>query len=364
MRKQLLYIAIFILGIVACEEVYTPKLDNVDSFLVVEAIFISGEEQHTIYLYETAGFFDESSNYSPVSGASIFLVDKYQKPFAFKETESGTYQINHALNEAEQYSLYIELNGEVYESAVQSVPEKPVLDTVYGEYTSKVTTEGTANSADNIVTSYGIQLYTDMKDNGTLNHYRFYGRKIIQYFDYYDTLLPGASEPEKWPIYGWDSYSPEGSFNIAGPPKYSSVKSITRHSLEFFNQDYYKFIADTQSFAGWIYIIYQYGINEDTYNYYEDLNNQLEAEGKIFDPVYVEAEGNISCTSNPKINVLGNFEISSFNEKRYFLYYRRNFSGIDTIKNIPYFYNIPLHGYIKNDMPDFWERRSKSYPDE
>ena len=362
--RKLLYIAIFILGIVACEEVYRPQLDDVDNLLVVEAILISEEEQHTIYLYETTGFYDESSTYPTVSGASVYLVDEDENRFSFEETESGTYQTTHVLNEAEQYSLYIELDGEVYESTVQIVPEKPALDTVYGEYTSVVTTDGTANSTDDIITTYGFQLYADMAYNGSLNHYRFYGRKIIQYYDYYDSLAPMADEPETWPIYGWKSYYPEGSFNIAGPPKYSSVKNITRHSLEFFNQDYYKFIADTQSFAGWIYIIYQYGINEDTYNYYEDLNNQLEAEGKIFDPVYVQAEGNISCTSDPEINVLGNFEISSFTEKRYFLDYSRNNNSIDTIKSIPYFYDIPSHGYIKNDMPDFWERTTKSYPND
>ncbi len=364
MRKQLFYIAIFILGIVSCEEKYKPQLENVDNFLVIEAIFTSNEQEHTIYLYETKGFYDESRGYPPVTGASVFLVDEDDNRYPFGESGEGSYHITRALNEGEKYALYFELNDEIYESSFQQVPENPVIDTVYGDYTSKVTTDGAASSTDDIITYYGIQLYADMAYKGSLKHYRFYGRKIIQYYDYYDTLLPGSQDKEKRPIYGWRSYSPDGVFNIAGPAKYSSVDDIIRHPLEFFNTDYYKFIADTQLFAGWIYIVYQFGINEDTYDYYSDLNNQLEAEGKIFDPVYVQANGNISCTSNAEITVLGNFEISSFSERRFFLNYHRSAAGIDTIKNIPYFYNIPGAGYIKNDMPDFWENTSKSYPNE
>ena len=177
-------------------------------------------------------------------------------------------------------------------------------------------------------------------------------------------MIPPLPEPTRMPIYSWHSYYPTGVFNIAGPPEFSTSNTISKHELEFFEKDYNKYIADTMSFAGWIYYIYQYGINEDTYNYYSDLNSQLDTDGKIFDPVYVQAEGNISCTSNPDIVVLGNFEISSFSEKRYFLNYAKVLDTITSLKNIPYFYDIPEMGHIKDDMPDFWETSNRKYPDE
>ena len=64
-------------------------------------------------------------------------------------------------------------------------------------------------------------------------------------------------------------------------------------------------------FQGWIVIMYQYGLSESAYYYYKDLNNQLQAEGKIFDPLYVQPESNLKCVNNPEQLILGNFEISS-----------------------------------------------------
>ena len=132
------------------------------------------------------------------------------------------------------------------------------------------------------------------------------------------------------------------------------LKNIKKHRLEFFNQNYYQLIADTQSFAGWIYIIDQYGISEEAYNYYSDLNSQLEAQGKIFDPVYVQVEGNISCINDQEKVVLGNFEIESHKEYRYFLQYGRK-NGRFKIKEITHFYDIPNTGSIIDNRPDFWE---------
>ena len=232
------------------------------------------------------------------------------------------------------------------------MPESPDLDSVYGGFDYKTTTSGAVDSDEDVVTNYGLQVYTDINNSGKLYHYKFEGKRIIQYYDFYDTIMDG--EETTLTIYGWKTYTPSGTYNIAGPPQYSSEKSITKHELEFFNQNYYTYIADTQSFAGWIYIIDQYGISEDAYNYYSDLNSQLEADGKIFDPVYVQVEGNISCASEPDQVVLGNFEIESHKEHRYFLRYSKN-SETSSIREMTEFYDIPSSGYILDEQPDFWE---------
>ncbi len=155
--------------------------------------------------------------------------------------------------------------------------------------------------------------------------------------------------------------------------------NIIKHPLEFFNNNYWDYfnnqaeLADSFLFEGWIYIIDEYELNEDTYNYYTKLNSQLDANGKIFDPVYEQTKGNIKCISNPDIIVLGNFEISSHKEYRYFLNYRRE-SQTFTLKQIPYFYDIPEEGEVIYVLatgsiigdydfpPDFWEREQKDYP--
>lgn len=337
---------------IACEEIYIPDLDNVDDLLVVEAIFISNKNQNDIYLYKTLNFNSDANTYPAVKGAKVNLIDDRGNKLELIEKNAGTYRLNGLLNAERSYYLRIELNGDTYISDVQRVYENPSIDSIYGAFDTKTYTSRVVNSEEDVITKTGLQIFTDIHYDGKLNHYRFSGRKIVQFQDYYDTIMSGISST--MPIYGWTTYSPSVTFNIAGPPEYSAKKDIKKHRLEFFNQNYYEFIADTQYFAGWIYVIDQYGISETAYDYYSKLKSQLEAEGKIFDPVYVQVEGNITCSNNPEKVVLGNFEIESHKQYRYLIKYNKN-KPIFSIKPISDFYDIPANGKKKNIPPDFWE---------
>ena len=357
--KWLIYLLAIMLS-VSCEEIYRPDIDQVEDLTVVEAIFISNRTQNSVYLYQTRGFYETDSTYPAVGGATVYLIDDTGNQLICKEGSEGVYTLNQMLDPQRQYSLNIELDGEKYVSDIQPVPDIPKLDTIYGEYDFEITINGTASSSDKIERDYGFQLYSDMKYNGNLNHYRFDGRKILQYNDKF--IIEGLP-PKVLPIYIWRSMYPTGAFNISGPPEYSTSKDITKHPLEFFPQNYNKYFPDTMSFAGWIYIIYQYGLNEDTYNYYKKINQQLDNEGKIFDPIYIQLEGNITCETNPDKKILGNFEISSYSESRCYLSYNKRDEDF-RIKRITYFYDIPYSGYEINNRPDFWELMNKQYPDE
>jgi len=347
--------------IVSCEEIYRPNIDKVDNLLVVEAIFITNKAINSVHLYQTRGFNDANYSYPSVSGATVYLTDDLEASITGTENSEGTYTFDQKLDSDRQYTLNIELDGEIYQSEVQSVPDIPSIDAIYAEYDYSISIDGTASSSDKIEKEYGFQTYADMKSAGETNHFRFFGRKVVQYIDTYDTMVNGI--PMTLPIFIWRSIYPNGTFNIAGPPEYSTSKDITKHPLEFFPQNYNKYFPDTLSFAGWIYIIDQYGLNEDTYNYYEKINQQLDNQGKIFDPIYIQLEGNITCKTDPQKKVLGNFEISSYAQSRCFLTYYKNKEEF-RIKRINYFYDIPYSGYIKDNMPDFWETLNRTYPTE
>ena len=350
-----------LITVLACEEIYRPTLDEVDNMLVVEAVLISGQQSNTITLYKTKGFNKTDEAYQKVGGATVYLSDEDGKTINCTESDQGVYSLNEVLDIQHSYSLTIELEGEIYVSDIQNVPDVPHMDTVYGQREYAVTVEGTANSSDDITKEYGIRIYTDIDNNGNTSYYRFWGRKIIQYTDYYDTIINGL--PVQPRIYIWRSIYPNGVFNIGAPPQYSTSKDIKKHGLEFFSNNFNKFFPDTMNFEGWIYLIEQYGLNEDTYNYYEQLNSQLGTDGRIFDPIYSQIKGNIRCTSDPTKTVLGNFEIASYADTRYYLMYDQ-FREEFKLKYIPYNYDIPYAGYIKMNMPDFWESIYKIYPNE
>lgn len=359
--KRSTYILMILLGIVACEEIYRPDIDDVDDLLVVEAILRTDKTDNAIRLFRSKGFYDNRDNYTAVTGANVSIVTDAGETIQCSPSVAGTYTFSGNLSSDYQYQLKISLGRDEYISDFQQVPDKPVLDSVYGERGYNIYIDGTANNSEDIVNEYGVQLYSDIIQQGNINNYRFYGRKIIQYTSSFDTVM--MERPATLPIYIWNSVYPTGAFNIAGPPEYSTSRSIMKHPLEFFKNDYRDYMPDTLSFHGWIYIIDQFGINENSFNFYKDINQQIDAEGRIFDPVYIQLQGNIRCETDPEKVVLGNFEITSHTESRYFLTYSR-FDDRFQLKKIGYNYVIPNSGYVKVNMPAFWESINKKYPNE
>jgi hypothetical protein len=156
--------------------------------------------------------------------------------------------------------------------------------------------------------------------------------------------------------YVWRSFYPTGGYNISAPGEYSTVYDIIKHPLDFFRlNNQYLMINDPNEFErGWIYLIYQYNISQSGYKYYKELNKQLELEGKIFDPIYTQAFGNLKCLNDKNKVILGNFELYNIREYRYFIRYYSPQKGF-IIRKITTFYNIPENGIKTYWVPDFWE---------
>jgi hypothetical protein len=352
--KKLLIIALIInFGFTSCEDIYRPELDVMEDLLVVEARIVHGQSENTVKIYKTVNFNSPDIRYPVVDDAEVKLVDETGSTISLNPAGQGTYQLAVLLTAGQRYKLVIEAEGDTYESAFQDVPKAAVIDSVYLAHTEKLVPVGTDASAHNLRRITGAQLFIDIADKGGATHYRFTSRKIGQYT--YNIGFPEV------PVYGWVSLYPGSLFNLAAPPEYSVSGSIKKHPLVFLENSYMVFIPDRQTtFRGWIYICHQYALNEQTYNYYIDMNRQLSAGGKLFDPVYTQARGNLSCITDPEKVILGNFEISTVSEHRFFVapLSQNNYF----IKRIPYFWNIPQKGESEELLPEWWETMSRRYP--
>lgn len=74
-------------------------------------------------------------------------------------------------------------------------------------------------------------------------------------------------------------------------------------------------VADTiiimnTRFEGVIFRLKQYSISPDVYNYYSSVEDQLLAEGRMFDPASPQVVGNISCITDSTKHVIGVFSAS------------------------------------------------------
>lgn len=344
---------------VSCEDVYNPDIDAVENVIVADARVMYGGSNNTITITKSLGFNDEVFGYPVITGGEVTMIDNNGGKYVLPEIENGRFEVNFDLNPELSYKLKVEYSGDTFESTFESVPKEPVLDTVYGMAETKIIQIGGENNVGDFREVKGIQLYADIVSETEMPNYRFTSRKVMQYT--YIVLVPMMGELIPETMYAWKSFFPQETFNIASPPEYSSSKEIHKHPLFFLEERGYA--GTEESFAGWILIMYQHGLSKTAYNYYKDLNNQLESDGRLFDPLYVQARSNIKCINNKDQLILGNFEIFTAKEYRYFVKFISDDLGYH-VKPIPYFYDIPFSGEQLSQIPDFWEYPGKHYPDE
>lgn len=345
MKQGLLYSLFIIILFSACEEVYFPKIDEVDNAIVVDARLEAGRYDNLIVLTQTQGFYNEYKNYPELSGASVTLLDNEGGEFVLPEVETGKFKVNKQLKEDNQYKIRIDYGGNTFESEYENVPGVPKLDSIYGIPEVKTIAPGGSGSSDDFRKVSGVQLYANLTSTVATPNFRFTAEKVLQ--SYWAQDLGGDLIMH----YYWKKTVAQGIFNIAAPPEYSASNKIEKHPLYFIGRSAY--LEDEQEFAGWILVLYQHSISKSTYDYYEDLNAQLDADGRIFDPIYVQARNNFTCLTNSDEIILGNFEISQKVETRYYIRYLSPELGYK-IKELDDRSPIPWRGETIDEYPDFW----------
>lgn len=347
MKKLILY-GLLVLGVVTgCEDIYVPDLDKVDNVIVADARLIQGNTDNYIRLTQTQGFNEESKRYAPVEGGEVFLMDNSGNEFKLTEKDTGLFHVHVALDTTKAYKIRIEHMGNTFESEFESVPDVPDIDTFYGALDTKTIESGGNNETEDLKKVKGVQLFADMPSNSQMPNFRFTGKlvKLEQWIE---------QDPDSFKevvYHGWDTELLGGVYNIAAPPEYSSSTYIEKHPIYFIQKPAY--FGEDVNLRGWILVLYQHAISNSSYNYYNDLNAQLDAEGRIFDPVYVQARSNIKCTNKPDEIILGNFEIATITEHRYYIRYISETVG-HTIKVVYNREPIPPYGLTVDEPPPFW----------
>lgn len=348
MKKIILYCIIVIGGFTACEDVYYPKIDSVESVIVADARIVVGNSNNFIRLYKSIGFNESDNGYPPISNAFVSLITSNGETIELAVSGNGYYPIDFLLDSELEYKLQIRYNGDTFESSFEPVPNFPALDTVYGIAETQLVFGAGGTDVKDAYEKVGVQMYADIGNEKEMPYYRFTAKKVMEYtYDVETAMMPII-------YYCWKTFSPQVDFNIAAPPEFSNTTDIVKHPLCFLEK---LPIANGNRFIGWILVLYQHGLSNSGYNYYDDLNSQLNSEGKLFDPMYVQARSNLTCTNNTNKTILGNFEISRVREYRFFVRYQSEEIGY-MIKPIYDFYDIPYQGEQRDYPPDFWEPKA------
>lgn len=355
MGRYISYIAVILFFAMACEDVYHPDLINVSNLPVIEARITNDPAFNYIKLNRTIGFQDNFLS-KDIANAKIEVLEEGGPAYPANHTGLGIYSFTQPLQPGKQYKLRVVLDKETYESTWEKLPSLPEIQEFYVAPDTLV--KYVPNLYGNPYKQYtkGFQVSVDIPVHNDLRNYLFRWHSILQY------VIPRAG-PFSVDTFAWDTFLHNGTDNIAKPSLYSSNSVITKHKLMFNRKDYVSYI-DTTIYnggrrlaygTGWIFEIDQYGLSDGAFAFYQKVLEQLNAEGQLFDPVYSQIPGNMTCISNPDKLLLGVFDLCSVTRHQYFVtnieYKTIYYHQIKPVLEIPYF------GLSPGIRPFFWQRQ-------
>ncbi len=322
----------------SCSKVYDSHVDTAQNMLVVDGRITNKKEAYHVTL-TYAKPFNSSEKSTPVSGANVFVTDNLNNSYKFNERDKGDY-VSDSLQFTGQpghtYRLHIlTTDGTEYESDPQRMFPEVSPDNAYAKFDNQVILNGVTGLK---VSTHGASIFMDIRNQSdTVPRFRIVSNLVLQYYNQGNFQLD-------WDhflllqYYCWQTVNINSNFNITDEDYLSNSASIKNHPAGFLDDnnnviaiEYYSKINmdDTTATAysgNWhnTYLIHhrilylsQYTLNRETYLYYKSLYGQIQSEGKLFDPIAAQLNGNIKCITDPEKKTIGFFEASSVSYSEY-----------------------------------------------
>lgn len=365
MKPAIILYLILACLLTSCYEPYITDTDTDYSALVVDGMITDDAVPYHIRLsYATP--YNSGEILQPARLATVYITDNLGITYLFNEFDYGDYVSNPAEFigiPGKLYTLHIiTKEGQEYESEPQRLFPEVYPDSVYAEYDYKKILNNITGLE---VIKHGANILVDIRTIAdTLPRFRFTLSMVTQYF----YTIQKEYLPSDF-FYCWQTSNVYSDINITGEKHIINTVSINKHEVCFI-EDYNRFLAITyikgssgpsptdyyQSFDVHNRSIYlnQYTLNSEAYSYYKSMDEQLQSEGKIFDPIAVQLNGNIKCVSSPEKKALGFFETSSVSYYAYKVDFRNLNNDQPSLIKVPYILPTEPDGCLINVVPDFW----------
>jgi hypothetical protein len=339
--KRLIYIIFLLTLVYSCRKPYNPPaIASPNSYLVVEGVIVNGSGPTTIKLSRTVKIAASNAN-NPVSGATVTVQGDQNVSYPLQETTPGTYvSATLTLDNTHNYRISINTGSEQYLSAYVPVLNSPPIDSV--GYT---------------ITSNSLNIYANTHDpTNTVKYYRWDYMETWIYHSIYasffvsngDTVLirtPAQEVNTCWP-------SDTASTIILNSTARLSKSVIVGNPITSIASTSQK-LADEYSI-----LVREYALTADAYTFWQNMKQNSEELGSIFDPLPSQINGNIHSVSNPNEPVIGYVSAGAVTSKRIFIYTQQLPDWIPTtniqqcsLDTFLYAYND--HGTIINQVNEY-----------
>ncbi len=369
MNKAHLFLALIITTFFSCRLPYEPDINTNQQILVVDA-FITNHLNLNYVRLALAIPFDSTGTYPPVHDAEVYLTDNNKIITYFEETSDGYYEPVDDGFSGKIHASYILTvttpDGHTYVSNPETILPDMEPVSVYGgydkiEYLVKDGYDKTFKISENVCVTY-----FDYNSEIATPRFRYNSSQLVEYNLVKDLQL------NQYVFYCWKTEIDNNlrftneNYASSSADVYKQEVCISPPEIRIRVKDL-KVNPVSHNTNDWIYVdspievveykrileIKQYRLNEDSYEYYKAVKKQSDAEGKIFDPIISQLNGNIKCITATSKPVFGFFEASNLTTISYVI--QRN--GLGSNISFLRISNLLVHtneGFKINQLPDFW----------
>lgn len=304
MKIRTFYYLLLILVMISggCVEPYQPSVVSQDyKYLVVDGNIDLVNGSATVALSRTLPLY-EKDPVPPETNAMVSIESDNGSVITLEEVKSGVYEKrNTTFSTSQQYRLIIRTtDNHEYQSDYITIKNTPPIDSVYWEAEID-----------------GLRIYVNTHDDtGNSRYYKWKFQETWQYstsFSSFIKLVNGkiVPRPEEESINTcWGTNS---SKNIL-------VGSSGKLKLDIIDHYLITRVPPGRKLSEkYSILVSQQAITKEAYDYWQQLQQTTESLGSLFDPMPYELSGNIRCTSDASLKVLGYFGGGSTTEKRIFI---------------------------------------------
>lgn len=289
--------------VISCKEPFSPPNTSTNShYLVIEGV-ISVNDSTFIRLSRTKNV-DTLRTIIPENNAQVTIESDANNSYPLTQIGSGIYAtppLN--LDVSQKYRLRIRTaDSKEYISDFVPVKNSPPIDSV--GYS---------------VQSPGVQLYVNTHDGtNATRYYRWDYTEDWQFHSMYasayysngvDSILARTTQQQVYNCYGND---------VSGNVLIASTSKLVNDQVY---QAPLTFIPATSEKIEKKYsiLVKQYALTSDAYDFWNNLKNNTEKLGSIFDALPSELESNYHCVTNPSELVIGYLSVGNVTSKRIYL---------------------------------------------
>lgn len=294
----------------ACVTDYEPKgLEQVRDLLVVDGIVTNGET--VVRLSRSVGLLDDFKGEEYVNNAQV-AVERQDgvRHVASLITEKGEYGATIGeLAPGEKYRVHITVDGEEYASEYLMPVITPPIDTVsllkadQGQPVHLcVSTHGSPDASTCYRWTYkeNWEVKAEMFATAGLDYVD--GRETVVYYDL-------TTSNNTYYCWGKDS----SKVMVLGSSDKLTENVISNKKLVTMEPD------DKRLSILYHVEVAQYALRREAYDYYFNLQKNVEESGGLFSPIPSEMKGNIQCLSDPDVPVIGYVEVATVARVKRFL---------------------------------------------